>query len=95
MVLYIGDLIGIPDDQWNQIYISREYMFGVYCVTGVFIFIANQDNLNDKMVKELSMKIHKQNENVIVMNNLQESIFIKSEHKIDFMNQNFISLFKN
>ena len=45
------------------------------------------------MVKELSLKMYKQNETVIVMNNLQESILIKSEDKIDFMNQNFVGLF--
>jgi len=28
-----------------------------------------------------------------MMNNLQESILIKSEDKIDFMNQNFVGLF--
>ena len=38
--------------------------------------------------------MYKQNETVIMMNNLQESILIKSQDKIDFMNSNFVSQFK-
>ena len=34
-----------------------------------------------------------QNETSVMLNNLQEAIMIKSEHKIDYMNENFVGLF--
>ena len=43
-----------------------------------------------KVVKEMSKKIYSQMETTIVLNNLQESIIIKSDQKIEFVNHNFI-----
>ena len=45
------------------------------------------------MVAEFARKLHMQNETSLMLNNLQEAIIIKSEHKIDYMNENFVGLF--
>ena len=72
---------------------EKEYIIFCYILVGIYLYYLQKDNLNEKMLKEFSLKIYKQNETVIMMNNLQESILIKSEDKIDFMNQNFVGLF--
>ena len=61
-----------------------------YILWGCFACIVCRDDLNDKVVKEMSKKIYSQMETTIVLNNLQESIIIKSDQKIEFVNHNFI-----
>lgn len=65
----------------------------VYALLGLLIFIGYRENLDDKIEKELSKKIHKQNETALMIDNLQESLLIKSENKIDSLNHNFLTLF--
>ena len=45
------------------------------------------------MVTEFARNMHRQNETSVMLNNLQEAIMIKSDHKIDYMNENFVELF--
>jgi hypothetical protein len=58
----------------------------IYFFLGLLIFITYRENLDDKIEKELALKIHKQNETALMMDNLQESILIKSDNKIDSLN---------
>ena len=64
-----------------------------YFCLGLLLVFINRERLNEKIEKEFTMKLHKQYENSIMIENLQESILIKSENKIDSFNFNFLTLF--
>ena len=65
----------------------------IYFVLGSCIFVSYRENLDESIEKELALKVHKQNETALMMDNLQEALLIKSENKIDSINQNFLILF--
>jgi uncharacterized protein YaaW (UPF0174 family) len=65
----------------------------IYFIIGLLIFITYRENLDEKIEKELALKVYKQNETALMMDNLQESLLIKSENKIDSLNHNFLTLF--
>ena len=92
--IYLADMTGLTEAIIEEKRLMHIPVLGlIYFLASIFIFITYRENLDDKIEKELALKIHKQNETALMMDNLQESLLIKSENKIDSINHNFLTLF--
>ena len=72
------------------------YFLIVYSILATtFLNFSKYLSVNQHVLEQFSYRMYKQIETAIVMNNLQESILIKSDKKIDIMNANFIETFNH
>ena len=70
ILMFISELIGVPDDDWEKYYNGKGMALVLYLIVGFWIYTLQKDNLNDKMLEEFAQKIYKQNETLVMMNNL-------------------------
>jgi hypothetical protein len=52
--MFIGDLIGISEEQWKTLYMDKEITGLSYIFVGIYLYTLQKDNLNDKILKEFS-----------------------------------------